>query len=152
MNGPRVKILSFNAQVSVTADQIWAGLQGRVISHGPMIVAWEGAWGCIKVWAASWAEGASLIEEVCGLAGIPWGPQARGDLLFSIAANPSRYRPGRFRVKVRKGLAFVSTRPGPSGLPEYPFARAPRANPADTKRPKCSRSDQRFTLRIVPCE
>jgi hypothetical protein len=144
----RTKILSFNAQVAVTAEEIWAGLAGRTISHGPNIVAWEGSWGCVKVWAASWPEGASLIETVCSLAGIPWGPQAKGDLLFSTAAGASRYRPGRYRVKVRNGLAFVSTRDGPEGLPEYPLANAPRANPVHSKSGKRSRSVGRYRLRI----
>jgi hypothetical protein len=148
MNGPRIKILSFNAQVPVSAEQVWAGLQGRVISHGPHIVAWEGSWGCIKVWASSWSEGAGLIETVCSLAGIPWGPQARGDLLFSVAADASRYRPGLFRVKVRKGMAFVSTRQGPAGLPEYPLAKGHRANRADSKSPNCSEVQGRYRLRI----
>jgi len=144
----RTKILSFNAQVSVTAEDIWAGLAGRTISHGPNIVAWEGSWGCVQVWASSWSEGARLIETVCSLAGIPWGPQARGDLLFSIAADANRYRPGRYRVKVRKGLAFVSTRNGPDGLPEYPFANAPRVNPVHPKGGNCSRAEGRYRLRI----
>jgi hypothetical protein len=144
----RTKILSFNAQTAVSAEQIWAGLQGRIISHGPNIVAWEGSWGCIKVWASSWSEGARLIETVCSLAGIPWGPRARGDLLFSVATDASRYRPGRYRVKVRNGLAFVSTRSGPAGLPEYPLANGHRANPLHTKSRNCSEVQGRYKLRI----
>lgn len=148
MKKNRTKILSFNAQVAVTAEQIWEGLRDVEISHGPAITAWEGYWGQIQIWAASWPDGAALMERVCALAAIPWGPEARGDLIFTIASNPDRYRPGIYRVKVRKGLAFVSSRPGPEGLPEYPLAKAPRSNPLDPKGSNRLKSQKRYKLRI----
>ena len=144
----RTKILSFNAQVAVTADEIWAGLRGVEISHGPYIVSWSGYWGDLKVWGSSWAQAAAVIERVCGLAGIPWGPQAPGDLIVSTASDAGRYRPGRYAVKIRKGLAFVSTRQGSTGLPEYPFAKDPRADSLHTKSGNCSRPVKRYKLRI----
>lgn len=112
------KILQYRDQSGASQEQHrqhWSNFRWNT---GPVIVAAEGPWGCCQVWAASEAEGRRVIRHAAAIGG--WDPDddPQGRWIVT-ASSSSRYgRRAEVGVKVRRGVAWVSKRDGPSGAPE----------------------------------
>jgi sulfur carrier protein ThiS len=148
----REKITSFRVQGPASPESIAAALASFTWESGPVIVAVEGSFGLVQVWASTLLEGERVIGEICFLAGIDWRDMSKADVSVSVAKGARFQARRRYRLKVRDGLAYVSSRQGSGGLPEYPFVGGPQFFRADPKGPDQSGPARRHRLRIVSCE
>lgn len=92
----------------------WAGFEWQA---GPFVVSYEGAHGCIQVWAVSEAEGRRVVEHACEAGGIPLSGPGAGEWLVSEAASARNGRPGTFQTARIDAIPVVTKRSGASGSP-----------------------------------
>jgi hypothetical protein len=152
MTKQREKITSFRAQGPLSPEAVAEVLADFTWESGPVIVAAEGPFGLVQIWAASLLEGERVLGEICFLAGIDVHDQSKVDVSVSVAKGARFQTRRRFRLKIRDGAAYVSSRDGSAGFPEYPFVGGPRFRNRDPKGHPLSGSARRHRLRIVPCE
>lgn len=111
------KVLSYRDETgAVTADHVahWEGFRWTT---GPIIVASVGVHGTVQVWAVSAAEGKRVIRHAASISG--WDPDNAEEQEWIVTqSSNSRYgRVAEVGVKVRRGVPYISKRPGPSGAP-----------------------------------
>lgn len=92
----------------------WLGFEWEA---GNTVVAYQGDWGTVQVWALNEAEGRRVINHACQIAGIPLSGPNRGEWIVTQAKPGRNGKPGRFRTHVLDGSAVVTKRIGPSGAP-----------------------------------
>jgi hypothetical protein len=112
------KVLSYRDLSGHTLETHTDHWRGFSWEAGPIVVSHEGAaWGTVKVWAVSAAEGKRVIRHAAEIAGL--NPDAVGKWYTHSARNPRYGRTGTMVPKpLRNGAISVTMRPGPSGLPE----------------------------------
>jgi hypothetical protein len=93
--------------------EIWRGFAWDA---GPVIVAADGPWGTIKVWAASEAEGRRVVGFAATAGG--WNITAPGiEWHVAIDSSGRSGRTGRMVTKTTPLGTEVTKRNGPSGFP-----------------------------------
>lgn len=65
------------------------------------------------------------------IAGIDYRTDIDVPYIQGVSKDPRLQQNRRFGLKVRDGLGFVSSRPGPAGMPDYPVVIDEAAQDAD---------------------
>jgi hypothetical protein len=112
------KVLSYRDQDGHTLETHTEHWRGFTWQAGPVVVSHEGAaWGTIKVWAATAAEGKRVIRHAGAIAGVD--PDAVGEWFVHHVQNSRYGKTGTMAPKpLRNGAISVTMRPGTDGLPE----------------------------------
>jgi hypothetical protein len=92
----------------------WRGFSWEA---GPVIVASDGPWGTVQVWASSESEGKRVIRHAATIAGFDPDGDPAGRWIVTSSADRRYGRRGTMRVRVRQGYLCVSKRDGPNGAP-----------------------------------
>jgi len=120
-HGKREKITSFNSMRDISPESVYAELKEFTFMSGPYILMLEGIWGKVKVFASSPAECDRVMQKLAELAGISSNDLSRFIRIESFSRDPRMQASRRYGLKVRDGVAYVSSRPGPAGGPELPY-------------------------------
>ena len=93
----------------------WDGFTWRT---GPWVVRCIGDWGRIQVWAESIAEGKRVIRHAASISG--WDPDdpSQGTWSTHRVVSPRYGRQLLVQTATKEGVPVVTSRVGPSGLPE----------------------------------
>ena len=112
------KVLSYRDQAGATQEQHrdhWINFRWQT---GPVVVTSVGSWGTVRVLASSEAEGKRVIRHAAAIGG--WDPDdaSQGTWIVQTSTSPRYGKSAEVGVKVRRGVAWISKRDGPSGAPE----------------------------------
>jgi len=111
------KVLSYRDDSGSSHAATVAHWRDFTWTTGPVIVASVGPWGTVQVWASSEAEGKRVIRHAASIAGFNPDDQREGEWIVTESANPRYGKSATVRVKVRRGVAWISKRDGPNGAP-----------------------------------
>ena len=114
------KRTTVRAAASVTAESVAMALLGFEWSGGPYHLELTGDFGCPQFWASSQAEAWRVMNRVLEVCGVSPAEIQQAVITEGLSSNPRFGTVRKFRLRVRDGLAMVSDRQGPNGLPEYP--------------------------------
>jgi len=120
-HGKRIKRTSFNAMRDISPESVYAELKDFTFMSGPYILKLSGQWGDVSVYAASPAECDRVMNKMAELAGINSNDLLKLIRIESFSRDPRMQASRRYGLKVRDGVAYVSSRPGPAGGPELPY-------------------------------
>jgi hypothetical protein len=113
---PRNKVLTYRDQGGASLEAHAAHWKDFTFEGGPWIVVYAGAWGQVKVWAASESEGRRVVEHACSIASIPLTGEGAGEWIVKKAKDGRNGKGGTFAVAMPDGIPWVTQRQGPSGV------------------------------------
>ena len=114
---PLRKLLRYRTKSGADLNVIRDHWSDFVWSAGSVIVSHKGAWwGTPKVWARSIDEGKRVLHHAAREAGLD--PDQIGQWVISGSRDPRYGMPGTMRVAQVGGLDWVTSRDGPSALPD----------------------------------
>jgi hypothetical protein len=120
-HGKRIKRTSFNSMRDITPESVYAELKDFTFMSGPYVLIMDGLWGTVKVCASSPAECERVMQKMAELAGIGANEISSFLKIEQFSRDPRMQASRRYGLKVRDGVAYVSSRPGPAGGPELPY-------------------------------
>jgi hypothetical protein len=120
-HGKRIKRTSFNSQRDISPESVYEELKDFTFMSGPYILKLDGIWGEVAVFAASPAECDRVMSKMAELAGISSADLKNFIRIESFSRDPRMQESRRYGLKVRDGVAYVSSRPGPAGGPDLPY-------------------------------
>ena len=123
------KTLTYRDRSGRSQEQHREAWRGFEWSAGRFIVAAQGPWGTVQVWASSHAEGERVARKALQEGG--WNPDTDPDVEwnYAIAAGERYGRVCTVRtLDTRQGLA-VSKRSGPNGPPNLSMGPQDQSDP-----------------------
>lgn len=111
------KILSYRDQTGASQAAHVAHWEGFRWTTGPVIVASEGPWGTVQVWASSEGEGKRVVRHAAAIAGFDPDDASKGRWIVTSSSSGRLGRSAEVGIKVRRGVPWVSKRDGSSGAP-----------------------------------
>jgi hypothetical protein len=115
---PLTKVLRYRDRSGMGVAGHVAHWEGFAWDAGPTIVACNGPWGCVKVWAASEGEGQRVIRHALAAGG--WNPDTEPgtDWIATTDTGGRNGQPGRMVVAVDLQGVRITKRRGSDGRPE----------------------------------
>jgi hypothetical protein len=119
---PRVhrKHTTIRPKAGVTAESVYAQLAGFEWLGGPYRSELVGDGWTLQVWASGKAEADRVLAKLAAVCGYSLGDLASAAKSEGLVEEGRFQVERRYRVAVVDGVALISDRSGPAGLPDYP--------------------------------
>jgi hypothetical protein len=120
-HGKREKVTSFNSLRDISPESVYEELKDFTFMSGPYVLTIDGIWGAVKVCAASPAECERVMSKLASIAGLSTQDLKNAFRIEALSRDPRMQTSRQYGLKVRDGVAYVSSRPGPFGGPDLPY-------------------------------